>query len=116
MRGEIAFTSRHPIVDTGGITRPGVIPYINDPQATLRWAKDNGARYFISSHAPEPGAAAVFATTLPFLAGPSVVHNMKRRSPSRCISFRNRSVTLARHSPGERDPDLESASASVGSG
>ena len=64
--GEIAFESRQPLVDTGGITRPGVIPYLNDPQATLRWAKENGAQYFIGSGAPEPGAIPVFSAAMPF--------------------------------------------------
>jgi hypothetical protein len=64
--GELAFKSRHPLVDTGGITRPDVIPYLNDPRATLAWAKRNGARYFIGSGAPETGAVPVFSTSMPF--------------------------------------------------
>jgi hypothetical protein len=65
--GELAFKSGHPLVDVGGITRPSVIPYMSDPQATLAWAKRNGARYFISSHPPEAGAVPVYSTTVPFL-------------------------------------------------
>jgi hypothetical protein len=65
--GELAFTSRHPLMDTGGITRPSVVPYMNDPRATLAWAKRNGARYFITSQPPEAGAVAVYSTSMPFL-------------------------------------------------
>ncbi len=65
--GQIAFESRHPLVDIGGITRPGVIPYLGDPHARLRWAKANGARYFISAAPPESGAVHVFATRVPYL-------------------------------------------------
>ncbi len=65
--GELAFKSGHPLVDVGGITRPSVIPYMNDPQATLAWAKRNGARYYVSPDPPEAGAVAVYSTTVPFL-------------------------------------------------
>ncbi len=65
--GQIAFESRHPLVDIGGITRPGVIPYLGDLRARLRWAKANGARYFIGPAPPEPGAVQVFATQVPYL-------------------------------------------------
>jgi len=65
--GELAFESRHPLVDIGGITRPSVIPYMSDPQATLAWAKRNGARYFIGGSPPETGAVPVYSTSMPFL-------------------------------------------------
>jgi hypothetical protein len=64
--GQFAFESRHPLVDTGGITRPSVIPYLGDNQATLAWAKRNGARYFIAPTAPEAGAVPVFSVSMPF--------------------------------------------------
>ena len=64
--GEIAFDSRHPLVDIGGITRPGVIPFMGDSKATLQWAKRNGARYFIGGEVPEPGAVPVFSTAMPY--------------------------------------------------
>ena len=64
--GEIAFKSRHPLVDIGGITRPSVIPYLNDPKATLQWARRNGARYYIGGEAPEAGAVPLFTTAVPF--------------------------------------------------
>jgi len=64
--GELAFKTRHPLVDVGGITQTSVIPYLGDSKATLRWAKQNGARYFIADEAPEPGAVQVFSTRMPF--------------------------------------------------
>jgi hypothetical protein len=64
--GELAFKSRHPLVDTGGITRPGVIPYMGDLQATLQWARRNGARYYIVSEVPEAGAVPVFSASMPY--------------------------------------------------
>lgn len=64
--GELAFVTRHPLVDVGGITRPEVIPYLNDPKGALLWAKRNGARYYIVAENPEPGAVQVFSTSMPF--------------------------------------------------
>ena len=65
--GELAFKSRHPLVDIGGITRPEVIPLMGDPKATLQWAKRNGARYFIGGGAiPEPGAVPLLSTAMPY--------------------------------------------------
>jgi hypothetical protein len=59
--GEIAFLSQHPIIDTGGITRPGAIPYLNEPpQVMVRWARSEGAQYIISNK-PELGAILVFS-------------------------------------------------------
>lgn len=65
--GLVAFKSGHPLVDIGGITQPGVIPYLNDPPAVLRWARGQGARYFVSSNPPEPGATALFTTSVRYL-------------------------------------------------
>jgi hypothetical protein len=65
--GQIAFVSQHPIVDTGGITRPEAIPYLNGhPAAMARWARSQGARYYIDSAAPETGATAVYTVSFPF--------------------------------------------------
>jgi hypothetical protein len=59
--GEVVFYSEHPIVDTGGITQPGAIPYLAQPQqAMLEWARTQGARYYISSQPIEPGSTLVF--------------------------------------------------------
>jgi len=65
--GQIAFVSEHPIVDTGGITRPGAIPYLYSPPDLLRWAKSEGAQYIIEDHQPEPGAINVYSAPLPFV-------------------------------------------------
>jgi hypothetical protein len=65
--GEIAFESRHPLVDTGGITDQSVIPYMSSPTDTLAWAKQHHARYYIASSAPEQGAVPVFTATAPFV-------------------------------------------------
>jgi hypothetical protein len=65
--GQLAFETRHPLVDIGGITRPGVIPYLGVPGAPLRWAEANGARYFVGGAASRADAVAVFATQVPYL-------------------------------------------------
>src|ERR1035437_4761167 len=58
--GQIAFVTQHPIIDTGGITRPAAIPYLDaPPQAMLRWARSEGAQYIISNK-PEAHAVLVF--------------------------------------------------------
>lgn len=75
--GELAFKSRHPLVDIGGITRPDVIPYLSDPQATLQWAKRKGARYYIGGTAPEPGAIPLLTTSMPYL-GWTFKHSLYR--------------------------------------
>jgi hypothetical protein len=62
--GEIAFISQHPIVDTGGITRPEAIPYMNAPPGEMeRWARSEGAQYFITA---KPGPDAVLVFSEPF--------------------------------------------------
>jgi hypothetical protein len=54
--GEVAFYSQHPIIDTGGITRPEAIQYLNDPpEVQVRWAQSEGAQYFIGAK-PQPDA------------------------------------------------------------
>jgi hypothetical protein len=65
--GQVAFESRHPIIDIGGITRPGVLPYLGDAAATLRWAKSQGAKYYIGGELPEAGAVRLFSYRMPFL-------------------------------------------------
>ena len=66
--GEVAFNTRHPLVDIGGITRPGVVPYMSDRKQTLRWAKENGAQYYVGDGGvPESGATALFSTPVPYL-------------------------------------------------
>ena len=59
--GEIAFFSQHPILDTSGITRPDVIPYLSaPPPALLLWARSQGAQYWIGNR-PTPGAVLVYS-------------------------------------------------------
>jgi len=66
--GEIAFVSQHPIVDIGGITRPGAVPYLNAPPGDLlRWARSQGAQYDIADKPPEAGATSVFTIDAPFV-------------------------------------------------
>ncbi|HTV04303.1 MAG TPA: hypothetical protein VME86_02965 [Acidobacteriaceae bacterium] len=67
--GEMAFDSQHPIVDIGGITRPGAIPYLFDSNdnGMVRWAQAQGARYFLSLPQPEPGATLVFSVNAPYV-------------------------------------------------
>ena len=64
--GELAFYSDHPIVDTGGITRPGVIPFLSTSDADVfAWGKREGAQYWVFNRAPEPGSHLVFAQLAP---------------------------------------------------
>ncbi len=65
--GQIAFESRHPLVDIGGITQPSVIPFMGDAHATLRWARSRGAQYYIASELTEPDTDRVFTGTVPFI-------------------------------------------------
>jgi hypothetical protein len=65
--GQIAFVSEHPIIDTGGITRPGAIPYLHSESRVLQWAHSEGAQYVIIDHQPEPGATSVYIAQLPFI-------------------------------------------------
>jgi hypothetical protein len=58
--GEIAFKTRRPVVDTGGITRPSVIPLMTSPQSVVEWAKHEGAAYFISPTPPQPDAIPLY--------------------------------------------------------
>jgi hypothetical protein len=62
--GELAFVSQHPIVDTGGITRPEAIPYLYAPfEDMVRWAQSQGAQYFVIGK-PGPDAVVVFSEPL----------------------------------------------------
>ena len=58
--GEIAFFSQHPILDTSGITRPDVIPYLSaTPPALLFWARSQGAQYWIGNR-PTPDSILIY--------------------------------------------------------
>ncbi len=65
--GEAAFLSEHPLIDMGGITRPGVLPFLWDATDNRRiwWAHEQGARYAVLDHAPEPGSVLVWRRTIP---------------------------------------------------
>jgi hypothetical protein len=64
--GQIAFISQHPLVDTGGITPPAVIPYINlPPQTTVQWARSQGAQYWIGNR-PTPDSVLVYSVNQRF--------------------------------------------------
>ncbi len=65
--GEAAFLSEHPIIDLGGITRPGIIPFLYDTTDNRRvwWAHEQGARYAVVDHAPEPGSQLVWSRAIP---------------------------------------------------
>jgi hypothetical protein len=65
--GEAAFLSQHTIVDTGGITRPTIIPYMADGSDDRRasWVYSQGAQYWVIDHAPLPGATLVWSQRLP---------------------------------------------------
>jgi hypothetical protein len=65
--GEPAFLSEHPVVDTGGITRPAVIPFIHDTNDVriTNWIYTQGARYQVIDHAPVPGAQLLWSRDLP---------------------------------------------------
>ena len=55
--GEVAFLSQYPIIDTGGITRPEALEYINDsPIVQAHWAQTVGAQYFIGIKPQEHSA------------------------------------------------------------
>ncbi len=65
--GEAAFLSQHPIVDTGGITRPGVIPFLWDHSDDRRiaWERTQGAQYVVIDHQPVLGSQLVWRREIP---------------------------------------------------
>jgi hypothetical protein len=65
--GEVAFLSGHTIVDTGGITRPSLIPLMADPTEDRRnaWMYAQGAQYDVIDHSPMPGAVLVWSRKIP---------------------------------------------------
>jgi hypothetical protein len=81
--GQVAFESRHPIIDTGGITRPSVIPFMNEPQRVIAWTKQEGARYIVQDVAPEAGAKLVYDSTKPFAAWTLDLRQFSKNQPLR---------------------------------
>lgn len=65
--GQIAFESRYPLVDIGGITDPSVIPHMANVAETLAWAKAHGARYYVSTEPPQSDAVPVFSAPAPYI-------------------------------------------------
>ena len=66
--GQIAFFSGHPIVDTSGITRPAAVPYLYSPLPNMvRWARSQGALYYLEGNRPELGAVSVLTIDRPFV-------------------------------------------------
>jgi hypothetical protein len=64
--GELSYVSQHPIIDIGGITRPGAIPYLTRPGIMMvQWARSEGAKYYMSGEQPEPGAVLIYAVPMP---------------------------------------------------
>jgi len=65
--GESSFLSEHTIVDTGGITRPGAIPFMFDATDArmLGWIRRQGAQYWVIDHQPEPGAVLLWSRDIP---------------------------------------------------
>lgn len=88
--GQYAFESRHALIDIGGITRPGVLPYLGNLPATIRWAKEMGAQYYIGGESPDASALRVFSYSEPFLGwslrrsdyGTSTTTGIYRLTPS----------------------------------
>ncbi|MGB0124020.1 MAG: hypothetical protein WBP63_11350, partial [Silvibacterium sp.] len=82
--GEMAFDSQHPLIDTGGITRPDLIRYLNDHHGkTVEWAQAQGAKYYDSYEQPAPGAVLVFSVTVP-----NIGWSLHHRSYSRINTLR----------------------------
>lgn len=81
--GQVAFQSNHPIIDTGGITRPGIIPLMNDPQRAFAWIKNEGARYIVQDISPEPGAKLIYDSTKPFAAWTLDLRQFSKNQPLR---------------------------------
>ena len=66
--GQIAFESEHPIIDTGGITRPGAILYLYSTVGSMaRWAESQGAQYYVDGEQPLPGSMPIFTLQMPFI-------------------------------------------------
>jgi hypothetical protein len=58
--GQLAFQSEHPIVDTGGIVNPAVIPFANSLRLRANWARQRGAAYLVGGDNEQLGPGAVF--------------------------------------------------------
>jgi len=65
--GEATFLSEHPIIDTGGILLPGIVPYLDDVEDTRRvqWMIRQGAQYVVTTRPPVAGSTIVWQQTVP---------------------------------------------------
>jgi hypothetical protein len=81
--GQLAFQSHHPIIDLGGITRPGVMPFVTSPERTLEWAKRQGAAYLVADDSPEKGAVLVYESSRPFAGWTIHLNEFTKRYPVR---------------------------------
>ena len=98
--GQIAFVSEHPILDTGGITRPDAIPYFSGPpSAIVGWAQSQGARYYIADYQPAPGAVVVFSERLPFVGWTFHTARYATSSPNEIWKFAPSSPPSANSNP-----------------
>ncbi|HEV2645112.1 MAG TPA: hypothetical protein VGU46_01975 [Acidobacteriaceae bacterium] len=80
--GQLAFMSEHPIIDTGGITRPEAIPYgVESPDSIVQWARSEGAQYYISSWSPMPGSYAVYTAEYPSIGWTLEPSGYAKRNP-----------------------------------
>ena len=68
--GQVAFVAQHPVVDTGGITRPSAIPYLGSDAAMETWLRGEGAMYALAGKQPEPGAVLVYRIDKPYTGWP----------------------------------------------
>jgi len=104
--GQIAFESEHPIVDTGGITQPGAIPYLyGPPEAMARWAESEGARYYISGEGPTAGSAAIFTIRLPFIGWTFYTSQYSQTIPVSIWRMPTAAPTLETDLPKNMPPD-----------
>jgi len=63
--GQHALELDNPIIDTGGLTRPGVLQHRATPAETRAWALAEGAACFIDGDEPPPGYTVVARGDLP---------------------------------------------------
>ncbi len=55
--GQLGYMLKNPLIDIGGITRPEASKFLfSGSDQMLKWAKNEGATYFIAGEAPEPTA------------------------------------------------------------
>lgn len=64
--GQLGYQTRNPLIDVGGITRPEASKYLWDkPEVMIRWARSQGADYYIMGDQPEPDATLVHEIQTP---------------------------------------------------